>query len=77
LILFSQKEARKPMSILQRLLGRDGAQHRVQGAASFDSHRAFQDSLRLISASSWPEVQRIVEGNPQLLSDQGIVFLET
>lgn len=63
-------------NILKRLFGKQGPPQSEPRAARFDFHRAFQDNVRLCYATSWEEARRIVEGNPQLLSDQGMALVE-
>lgn len=63
------------MSILKRLFGKKSPSLQRKEAAGFDFHSVYQDNIRLCYALSWEEARRIVEGNPQLLSDQGLAIV--
>lgn len=60
------------MSILKRLFGKKSPALQGPDPVGFDFHSAYQDNIRLCYARSWEEVRRIVDGNPLLLSDQGL-----
>lgn len=64
------------MSILKRLFGRKNPSLKKPDAVGFAIESVYQDNIRLCYATSWEEVRRIVESNPQLLSIEGMAFIQ-